>query len=159
MNPQAPKGATRQEVFLQSFRREIERNPVFRTTWLKAKQDGCTEVNLIGFLCAFCVAEELVMGPRRKSRKRVLSRLAALAKTLESAAIDAEQLLTSVWWKDETVSQLLTGVIIELEAEKASSIRDGIELPPISGRFRAKGTLRPDLIFELPEILRAASQL
>src|ERR1700730_9112671 len=82
----------------------------------------------------------------------------ALAKTLESAATEADELLNFCWWKQESVSELLSSLAVELEGEQASIIRDGIASPPISAPFKVKATLRPDLVLELPQTLHIAPE-
>src|ERR1700730_7056131 len=148
-----------QMEFLQNLKLTLQKSSELRTAWGRARRDGCTDVNLISFLYAYSVGEGLVMRPRRENRKLILTKLSALAKKLESTATDAEQLLNFRWWKDQPVSELLSGLNIELESEQASVIRNGVESFPISGTVRIKGTLRPDFILELPQSLRLASQV
>jgi hypothetical protein len=151
--------SVRRREFFEKLKLTLQKNSEVRAAWQKARGVGCTEINLIEFLYMYSVGEELVMRPRRENRKRILTQLSALARKLESSATDAEQLLNFRWWKDQPVSELLSGLQVELEAQQVSVIRDGVESLPISGAVRVTGTLRPDFILELPQSLRVASQM
>lgn len=155
----AKKQIVTSEVFRQNLALELKKNSELRAAWSNARRKGCTELNLVTFLYAYSVGEELVIKRRRENRNRVLTRLSALAKKLDDMATDAEQFLNFRWWKDQPVSELLSGVNIEFEAKGASLIRNGVESMPISGQVRGKGTFRPDLILRLPQSLRSASQI
>ena len=146
----AKKQIVTSEVFRQNLALELKKNSELRAAWSNARRKGCTELNLVTFLYAYSVGEELVIKRRRENRNRVLTRLSALAKKLDDMATDAEQFLNFRWWKDQPVSELLSGVNIEFEAKGASLIRNGVESMPISGQVRGKGTFRPDLILRAP---------
>jgi hypothetical protein len=153
-----PENKARQQAFFESLRAQQKENPELRAAWVEATRDGCTGPNLIEFLYAYSIGEELVIGPRQQSRKRILRRFAALAQRLEGDAVDAEQLLNFRWWKDETIAELLSGMHVEMEFEKAEAIRNGIPSSTVSGSFNVKGRLRPDFILALPNTLRMASE-
>lgn len=148
-----------QEEFLQNLKMVLKKNPELRAAWQRARRGGCTDVNLLTFLYAYNAGEELVMRPRRKNRKRILATLSSLAKRLESAATDVDRFLNFRWWKDQLVSELLSGLNIELEAEQASVILNGVESFLPSGPIKARGKLRPDFMLELAQNLRVASQM
>jgi hypothetical protein len=81
----------------QTFRKNLKwvrrKNPELRGALQRARQDGCTAANLIGFLYHYSFGNVLVLGPRRAARRDILARLAVLARKVESTAADTKQLL------------------------------------------------------------------
>jgi len=135
------------------------KNPELRGASQRARQDGCTAANLIGFLYHQSFGDVLVLGPRRAARKDVLARLAVLARKFESTAAETEQLLQFRWWKEQSVLQLLGSLTIELNQKKLLSAELDWSQPPVSGRFKVTGTMYPNLLVRLPVLLRVGSQM
>ena len=147
------------QTFRKNLKWAVRKNPELRGALRRATQDGCTAANLIAFLYLYSFGDVLVLGPRRAARKDVLARLAVLARKFESTATGTEQLLQFRWWKEQSVLQLLGSLKIELESEKASISRGGLESTPVSGRFKVTGTMYPNLLVQLPVLLRVGSQM
>ena len=120
-----------------------------RSALKRAHDAGCTQVNLAGFLYAYVASQKLIFGPRAAQRDAVADGLKGVAGRLIRTASATEKVLSTPWWKGQSVADLLQSPTLTLSVFGATT-----EEPRGVHQVVGQGRFTPTFILELPALLR-----
>lgn len=143
-------GTTDQQRWLRAFgeylRRDVEATT--RSALERARDAGCRQVNLAGFLYAYVASPKLIFDPRATRRDAVADGLKGVAARLIRTANATEKVLSTAWWKGQSVADLLQSPALTFSFFGATE-----ELGRAYQVF-GQGRFTPTFFLELPVVLR-----
>jgi hypothetical protein len=144
-------GTTDRQRWLRAFGEYLRHDDetTTRSALKHARDAGCTQVNLAGFLYAYVASQKLIFGPRAAQRDAVADGLKGVAARLIRTASATEKVLSTPWWKGQSVADLLQSPTLTLSVFGATS-----EEPRRVRQVVGQGRFTPTFILELPVLLR-----